>query len=129
MKLFSPRGSLTLVSIHGETHMNTYQGGRNRPRKESLDYVCVILSSKILKLYVSQTKKCLNSWSSHQKCSIEKAVLKNVAKFTRKNLCWSLLLIDLLASKPATFLRRDSNTSVFLWILQSFKNTYFDENL
>ena len=57
MKLFSPRGSLTLISIHWESHINTYQGDRNRLKKKSLDYVCVILSSQILKLYVSQTKK------------------------------------------------------------------------
>ena len=45
LALFSLRGSLTLVSIHGESHMNTYQGGPNRPRKKSLDHICVILSS------------------------------------------------------------------------------------
>ena len=26
--------------------MHTYQGGRNRPRKKSLDYVCVILQGR-----------------------------------------------------------------------------------
>ena len=40
-------------------------------------------------------KKCLNSRSRHQSCSIEKAVLKNFALFTGKHLCWNLLLIDL----------------------------------
>ena len=54
---YFPRGSLTLLSIHGESHMNTYKGGRNRPRKKSSDYVCVILSQWILQLYVSQIKK------------------------------------------------------------------------
>ena len=69
---------------------------------------------------VAGLKKCLNSRSSHKSCSIEKAVLKNFAIFTGKHLCWSLLLIDLQASKPATFFKRDSSTSVFLWILQNF---------
>ena len=46
-------------------------------------------------------KKCLNSRSSHQRCSIEKVVLKNFAIFTGKHLFWSLLLIDLQASSPA----------------------------
>ena len=59
-------------------------------------------------------KKCLNSKSTHQMCSIEKTVLKNFAIFTGKRLCWSLLLIDLRASRPATFLKRDPNTDVFL---------------
>ena len=58
--------------------MNTYHGGRNRLRKKSLDYVCVMLFSYILKI-------CLNFRSSHQSCSIEKAVYKNFAIFTRKH--------------------------------------------
>ena len=41
--------------------------------------------------------------SSHQKCSIKKVVLKNLAKFTGKRLCQSLF-----------FKKRDSDTCVFL---------------
>ena len=70
-------------------------------------------------------KKCLNSRSSNQRSSIEKAVLKNFAVFTRKHLCWSLLLIDLWASRPATLLKRDSSTGAFLWILQNFQEHLF----
>ena len=47
-------------------------------------------------------------------CSIVKAVFKNFAIFTGKHLCWSLLLIVLRASRPATFLKRDSNTGKHL---------------
>ena len=32
--------------------------------------------------------------SSHRGCSIKKAVLKNVAMFTGKHLCWNLFLIN-----------------------------------
>ena len=64
-------------------------------------------------------KKCVCFRSSDLSCSIEKAVLKNFAISTGKHLPWSLLLIDLWASRPATFLKRDSNTGVFLWILQN----------
>ena len=54
--------------------------------------------------------------SSHQRCSI-KAVLKNFTIFTtRKHLGWSLFLIKLQTLRPATLLKRDSNTGVFLWI-------------
>ena len=60
-------------------------------------------------------KKYLNSGSSHQRCSIEKAVLKIFVIFTGKNMCWSLLLIDLQASRPLTFCK-------------IFKKTYFEEN-
>ena len=49
----------------------------------------------------------------------KKDVLKNLANFTEKHLCWSLFLI----------LKRDSNTPIFLWNLRNFKNTYFEEHL
>ena len=38
----------------------------------------------------------------------EKDVYKNSANFTGKHLCWSLFF-----NKPATLLKRDSNTPVF----------------
>ena len=77
-----PRDSLTLISIHEESHMNSYEylsgwpeptkeeitiwclchTGQNQLRKKSLFHVCVILSSKIFK-FVCITNKinCLNS--------------------------------------------------------------------
>ena len=57
---------------------------------------------------------------NYQRCSIKKAVLKNLAILLAKHLCWSLFLINLQAYKPATLLQRDSNTVVFLWVLRSF---------
>ena len=66
------------------------------------------------KVMCPKLKKCINSRSSHQTCSIEKAVLKNFAIFTGKHLRWSLLLIDFRASRPATFFKSDSNTGIFL---------------
>ena len=44
--------------------------------------------------------------SSHQRCSIKKAALNNFEIFTGNHL--------------KAFIKRDSNTSVFLWILQNF---------
>ena len=58
--------------------------------------------------------------SSHQRFSIEKAVLNNFAITTGKHLCWSHFLIQLQAFRPATLLKSDSNTSFFLWILRKF---------
>ena len=40
--------------------------------------------------------------------------LKNFTNFTGKHPCWSLFLTKLQALWPATLLKRDSNTSVFL---------------
>ena len=81
------------------------------------------------KVMYQKLKKCLNSRSSHQSYSIEKAVLKNFTIFTGTHLFWSLPSTDLRASRNTTFFKRDSNTGIFLWILQNFKNTYFDESL
>ena len=41
-------------------------------------------------------------------------VLKNFANFTGKDLCWSFLLIKWQGQKPATLLKMDSKTGVFL---------------
>ena len=45
-----------------------------------------------------------NNRSSHQRCSIKNAVLKNFVLFTGKQLCWSLFLIKL-----QTFKRTSAN--------------------
>ena len=47
----------------------------------------------------------MSTRSSHQRCSIKKIFLKNFAIFTRKHLCWSLILIK--AWRPATLWKRD----------------------
>ena len=52
-------------------------------------------------------------------------VLKNFAIFTWKKLRLSLLLIKSQAWSPATFLKRNSNTGVFLPISRNFKNIFF----
>ena len=36
------------------------------------------------------------------------------ANFTGKHLCWSLFLIKFQVFRPATLLKRDSNTGVFM---------------
>ena len=41
----------------------------------------------------------------------------------------SFCLIKMQTFRPAALLKRDSNTSVFLWILQNFQNTYFEKHL
>ena len=59
-----------------------------------------------------------SQWSSHRRCSFKKDVLNNFAKFTGKHLCWSLF-----SSKVAgcNFVKKESDASVFVWILQNLK--------
>ena len=56
-------------------------------------------------------------------------ILKNFAIFTRKHLCWSLYLTKLQTCRPVTYLKSNSNTVVFLWLLQILKNTNFEKHL
>ena len=59
--------------------------------------------------------------SSRWRCSVKKGAIKN---FTGKHLYWSLFLLNLLAWRPVTLSKRDSNTVVFLWNVLNFKNNY-----
>ena len=52
-------------------------------------------------------------------------VLKNFSNFIGKHQCWSIFLTKLQAWRPATLLKRDPNTGVFLWNLQYFKEHLF----
>ena len=50
----------------------------------------------------------------------EKAALKTFALITGKHLCWSLFLVVLQAFRPATLLKKDSNTGAFLLSMRNF---------
>ena len=65
----------------------------------------------------------INAESSHWWCSVKKGVLKSLAKFTGKHLCWSLFLIKLQQIKSATLLMFSCE------ICEIFKNTYFGKHL
>ena len=58
--------------------------------------------------------------SSHLQMFFKIDDLKHFAIISENHLCWSPFLIKLQAFRPATLLKRDSNTGVFLWILQKF---------
>ena len=58
--------------------------------------------------------------SSHQRRFIEKGVLRNFAKFTRKHLCQSLF----------NFIKREALVQMFSCeFCEDFKNTFFTEHL
>ena len=67
--------------------------------------------------------------SSHQMCSIKKAVLKNFAIFTGKDLCWNLSFIRLQAFRPATLLKRDSNRCFTVNIAKFLRTAFLIEHL
>ena len=68
------------------------------------------------------------SKSSHRRCSIKKAVLKNFAIFKGKHLTWSLFLINLQAWRSATL--KKTPTQLFSFeFCEIFKNTYSEEHV
>ena len=52
-------------------------------------------------------------------------LLKMFGNFTKKLLSWSLFLINFHPRRPATLLKRDSNTCAFLWNLRNFWRQHF----
>ena len=69
------------------------------------------------------------SGSSCPEVFCSKGVLKNFAIFTGKHLYWNLFLIKLHAWRPATLLKRDSNTDFFLLRLRNFLEQIFLQNI
>ena len=72
-----------------------------------------------------QIKYLFQFRSSHQRCSIIKAVLKNFAIITGKHLCWSFFLIKLLAFRPATLLKKRLQHRCFPVDIVKFLRTAF----
>ena len=53
-------------------------------------------------------------------------MLLKILQILQENTCVGVFFNEVANLKPASFLKRDSNTSAFLW---TFKNTYLDEYL
>ena len=66
-----------------------------------------------------------NCRSSCSQIFVKISVLKNFEIFTGKHLCWIIFLRKLQALKPASLLKGDPNTGVFVWILQNFYEQLF----
>ena len=56
----------------------------------------------------------------HQQCQV---LILTDRTTSRKHLCWGLFSIILQAFRPATLLKRDSNTGVFLQNLRKYLRT------
>ena len=68
-------------------------------------------------MFISTTKLCLINpeprlcalpicRSSHQRCSVKKGVLRNLTKFTGKNLCHRLFFNKVAGLRPATLFKK-----------------------
>ena len=66
--------------------------------------------------------------SSRQEVFCKKGILRNFAKFPGKHLCQSLFFNKVAGLRPATLLKRDSGTGVFLSTLRNFYDHLFLQN-
>ena len=62
-------------------------------------------------------------------CSIKKLFLKISQIFKGKHLSWSIFFIKLPNWRPVSFLKRDSNSGAFLWILRNFLKKSIPRNI
>ena len=71
---------------------------------------------------LSLLKNCFQNGEQKEAATrgILKSLPKNFTNFTGKNLYQSLIFNKAAGLRPATLLKRDSGTGVFLWILQNF---------
>ena len=67
--------------------MNTYQGGWNRPRKKSLGYVWVILSSYILKVVYITNKKNVSIPEAATRGVLYKKLFLKISQYLQENTC------------------------------------------
>ena len=76
----------------------------------------ILLKWRNCKIFTKLVPSQMPSRSSHQRFSVKEDILKTLQNFTGKDLHWSLF---------QTLFKRDSNTGVFQWNLQSFYEHLF----
>ena len=97
------------------------------------NYLATTRHSELITKTLIVTKDC---WLVYMKCfmmvkiklfedGLQNRGSSKFRKFHRKYLCWSLFLIKLQAFRPVTLFKKDSNTSVLLWIWEILKKTFF----
>ena len=82
---------------------------------------CELILLQITALYNGMQNVQRINESLARMCCAKKVVLK-LLRNSQEKTCARVW-------RPATFLKRNSTTSVFLWILRNFKNTIFIEHL
>ena len=77
---------------------------------------------------VSHTRSSGFIRSSRPEVLCKKGALRNFSTFTGKHLCQSIFFKKAAGLRAATWLKRDSGTGAFLWILKNFENHLFLQN-
>ena len=85
----------------------------------------ITISFKWKLLMIQTVYKATKCRSSRSQMFFKICVLMNLATFRKKHLSWSLFLIKLQASRPATLLNRDSQHRCFSVDIAKFSRTAF----
>ena len=75
----------------------------------------------------STTIDVINHSTAGGSCS--QMFLKIFGNFTGEHLCWSLFLVKLQGWRPATLLKRNTNTGTFVWNLWNLQERLFSQNI
>ena len=79
--------------------------------------------TKALDIYISSPCR-----SSHRRCSVKKGVLRNITKFTGKDLCQRLFFNKVAGLRPATLLEKSLWHRCFPVNFVKFLRTFFLQN-
>ena len=72
----------------------------------------------------------INRQKQSSKVFRQRGIHRNLTKLTGKDLCRSFFSNNKIAYwRPATLWKRDSSTGIFLWLCETFKNTFNIEHL
>ena len=97
--------------------------------KSSFSKNKVVLKSCMYHKRLNVSNVSIPEEATHQRCSLQKAVLKNFRLSIGKPLHWTLFLIELQVWRPAIVLK-ETLTKVFACeYCENFKNTFFQEYL
>ena len=91
----------------------------------AIDHTLTFIYWLLMIIYLHLQLQFWHSRSSKIHKQPSELFFKKIANFTGKHLCWSLFFTKLQAFRPATLLKRDSYTGVFLWNLRNCEEHLF----
>ena len=119
-KLF--RKPVNWQQIHKQTGLTFYTSNDVSRIKNYFYVITRLQNSCLITFFKKIQKQPLEVQKQSPKLFYKKDIFKNFINLTGKHLCWGLFCsnIKLQTLSLQAFLKRDSNTSAFLWSFQNF---------
>ena len=103
-----------------QTSSNFYTSNDVSRRKNCSYVITRLRNTSLITFFKKILKQSLDVKTQSPEGFCKKGDLRNFANFTEKHLCWSLF-IKVASLQPTIFLKRDSNSSAFLWSFQNLR--------